>query len=161
MAKPLSFKDFMVVDYLPGTGEYISYQSKGDHDTSGTVESRNGNEPTTTEALSHSQRIKASLRMKKMSKRIKLARQRALKRTPSMDVVKKRAMKKARITVLKRLTKGASKNELSFARRQEIENRLNKMSPKIQRLAKKLIPTVRKLDRERKANKSEIASSEK
>ena len=104
----------------------------------------------TDEALSHSQRIKASIRMKKMKSRIKIGRERAARRTPTMDVVKKRAMRKARITVMKKLTKGMSKDELSFARRGEIEKRLAKKSSLIQRLAKKMIPVVRQQDRDRK-----------
>jgi len=104
----------------------------------------------TDEALSHSQRIKASIRMKKMKSRIKIGRERSMRRTPTMDVVKKRAMRKARITVMKKLTKGMGKDELSFSRRTDIEKRLAKKSALIQRLAKKMIPVVRKQDRDRK-----------
>ena len=105
------------------------------------------------EALSHAQRIKASLRMKKMKARIKIGRDRAMRKAPNMDVVKKRAMKKARTLLLKKMTKGAGKDEMSFARRAEIEKRLSKKQAVIQRLAKKMIPDVRKADRERRANK--------
>jgi hypothetical protein len=69
------------------------------------------------EALSHAQRIKASLRMKKMKARIKIGRDRAMRKAPNMDVVKKRAMKKARTLLLKKMTKGVGKDEMSFARR--------------------------------------------
>lgn len=143
MAKPLSFKDFIVVDYLPGQGEYINYQAKK-RKRSDTEES------VQTEALTHAQRIKASIRMKKMKARIKLGRQRALRKTPDMETVKKRARKKARLLVLKRLTRGQSKSDISFARRQSLEKKLDKMGPRIERIAKKLIPDIRKIDRERK-----------
>ncbi len=110
----------------------------------------------TTEALTHAQRIQASIRMKKMKNRIKIGRERAARRTPTMDVVKKRAMRKARLTVLKKLTKGQSKSDLGFSRRAEIEKRLTKKTALIQRMAKKLIPVVRKQDRDRKnASKTE------
>ena len=111
------------------------------------------NESTVDEALTHQQRVKASIRMKKMASRIKMGRERAAKRTPTMDVVKKRAFRKARLAVLKKMTKGQTKDELSFSRRADIEKKLAKKTSLIQRLAKKLIPDVRKKDRERRAAK--------
>ena len=121
------------------------------------IESSNNEVPevdhTQNEALSHAQRIKASLRMKKMKARIKIGRDRAMRRSPNMDVIKKRALKKARLLLLKKMTKGQGKDELSFAKRAELEKRLSKKQGAIQRLAKKMIPDVRKADRERRANK--------
>ena len=107
----------------------------------------------TNEALTHSQRIKASIRMKKMKNRIKIGRARAMKRTPSMDVVKKRASRAARLKVMKKMTKGMTKDEMSFSRRADLEKRLAKKSALIQRLAKKMIPMIRKKDRDRKSHK--------
>lgn len=154
MAKPLSFKDFMVVDYLPGTGEYISYQAK----------KRKQDIPTgnTNEALSHSQRIKKAILMKKLAPRIKMARDRAMRRTPNMKVVKRRAEKQARNQFLKRLSRGIPKSELSPAKRAELEKRLDKMKPRIQRVARRLIPKVRRDDQDRKKakNTSKTANTE-
>ena len=123
------------------------------------IESSNNDVPevdqTQNEALSHAQRIKASLRMKKMKARIKLGRARAMRKTPNMDVIKKRALRQARLKVLKKLTRGQSKDEISFAKRQDLEKRLQKKSALIQRLAKRMIPDVRKADRDRRASKGE------
>ena len=44
----------------------------------------------------------------------------------------------------KKLTKGISKADLTPARKAEIEKRLDKMTPRITRLAKKLRPAIRK-----------------
>jgi len=104
----------------------------------------------TDEALTNSQRIKASLRMKKMKSRIKRGRERAARRTPTMDVIQKRANRKARLILLKKMTKGADKSDMSFGRRADLEKRLSKKTALIGRLAKKLIPVVRKQDRDRK-----------
>ena len=155
MAKPLSFKDFVVVDYVPGTGEYINYQANKRHKQQGAgsnaeYASYQPEGEKIEEALTHAQRIKASLRMTKIKARIKLGRQRALRKTPDMETVRKRAKKKARLLVLKRLTRGQSKKDISFARRQSLEKKLDKMGPRIDRIAKKLIPDIRKIDRERK-----------
>lgn len=109
----------------------------------------------TNEALTHAQRIKASIRMKKMKHRIKIGRERAARRTPSMDVVKKRASRAARLKVMKKMTKGMTKDEMSFSRRADLEKRLAKKSALIQRLAKKMIPAIRKKDRDRKNHRSD------
>lgn len=160
MPKNLSFKDFMTVDYTyGGMPELIAHNAKKRHRGIVGESTEQQDEDLETEALSHAQRIKASIRMKKMSKRIKIARDRAMRRSPDQKTVNRRAMKGARKAILKKMTKGQDKGELSFARRQDLEKRMKKMGPRIQRLAKKLIPSIRKLDRERK--KSKAASTEK
>ena len=154
LPKNLSFKDFVVVDYLPGMGQYINYQAHKRHKDTHSVGGPMGESvEVETEALSHSQRIKMGQRMKRMAKRIAIARKRALKRTPTADVVKKRATKSARKMMLKKMTKGMDKGELSFARRADLEKRLDRMGPRIQRIAKKLAPEIRKRDRDRKSHK--------
>ena len=156
LPKNLSFRDFVVVDYLPGTGQYINYQANKRHKDSHSVGGPMGESvEIETEALSHSQRIKMGQRMKRMSKRIAIARKRALRRTPTSDVVKKRSMKSARKMLLKKMTKGMDKGELSFARRADLEKRLDRMGPRIQRIAKKLAPEIRKRDRDRKKSASQ------
>jgi len=156
LPKNLSFKDFVVVDYLPGMGQYINYQAHKRHKDTHSVGGPMGESvDVETEALSHSQRIKMGQRMRRMAKRIALARKRALKRTPTADVVKKRATKSARKMMLKKMTKGMDKGELSFARRADLEKRLDRMGPRIQRIAKKLAPEIRKRDRDRKKSASQ------
>lgn len=53
----------------------------------------------------------------------------------------------------KKFAKGIAKADLNMAKRQEIEKRLDKMKPKIDKLAKKLLPKVRKAELERKKSK--------
>ena len=65
--------------------------------------------------------------MKKMSKRIKIARDRAMRRTPSMDVIKKRASRQARRDMFKKLTRGLNKGDVNYAKRADIEKRLKRM----------------------------------
>lgn len=217
MAKVLSFKDFVVADYTPGMGEYVSYRAQKRHrgvigeeveqveegvfkglgkhlakrkftksanrassqafaalDKGG----KNGvgewdkksqeylryrkafkrlnrkEEVEVDEALDVSQRRKIAIRMKRLAPRLKIAREKALRRTPDMAKIKKRASKQARNQMFKTLTKGKSRGEVSLARRKEIEKKLDKLKPRIERMARKMIPNVRKLDRERKQSKS-------
>ena len=148
--KNLSFSDFVTVDYAQLDDELAAYRRK---------RLKNGAmhesvEEDVDEALSHAQRIKASQRMKKMSRRIQIAKKRAMKKAPSMDVLKKRATKQARNAMIKKWTRGAEKGELSFSRRQELEKKLKKAKAKIDRNAKRLIPQVRQQDRERRKSAS-------
>ena len=144
--KNLSFSDFVTVDYAQLDDELAAYRRK---------RLKNGamheHVEEVDEALTQSQRVKAGQRMKRMSKRIQIAKKRAMKRSPTQDVLKKRATKQARNQMIKKWTRGQDKTDLSFSRRAELEKRLKKAKAKVDRNAKRLIPQVRKQDRERRA----------
>ena len=143
--KPLRFKDFDTVDYT-GTGdeELASKASR---------RKKIDNEEVQDEALSMTQRLARGRQMKKLKSKIALGRKRAMRKTANLDTLKKRAKKQARNMIAKKLTKGVSKGDLNMARRMEIEKRLDKMKPKIDKLAKKLLPIVRKQELARKKGK--------
>ena len=104
------------------------------------------------EALSMSQRIKKSRIMKRMKARIKIGRERAKRKMAPKDKLEKRANRQARNQIASKLTRGIPKRELSFARKQEIEKRLDKpaLKQRIKRLAKRLFKDVRKKEVQRK-----------
>jgi uncharacterized membrane protein YheB (UPF0754 family) len=95
------------------------------------------------------------MRMKRNKARIAMARKRAERKTANMDTLKKRARRQARMQFAKKLTKGIPKSDLTVARKKEIEKRLDKPAVKnrIDRVARKLIKTVRKQEMERKRAK--------
>ena len=90
--------------------------------------------------------------MKRMSKRIQVAKKRAMKRAPTMDVLQKRAQKTARTQMIKKWSRGQDKSDMSPGRRGEMEKRLKKSKGKIDRMAKRLVPQLRKVDRERRSS---------
>jgi hypothetical protein len=150
MAKPLDFKDFMAVDYMPGEDGIIkkaAKKRKQDTPTGNTGESTE-----TNEALTAAQRRKRALQFKKYKSRIKIGRERAERKIASPEKLKKRARKQARLAVMKKLVKDVPKDEMSFAKRQEIEKRLDKPAAKaaINRVAKKLLPKIRKAEMTKK-----------
>jgi len=104
------------------------------------------------EAFSVAQRIKAKQRMKKMSKRIQMAKKRSMKRAPTPEKLKLRAKKQAKNKLVKKWMKGQSKADLTFSQRANVEKRLKNASKKIDNMAKKMLPIVRIQDRERRAN---------
>ncbi len=90
--------------------------------------------------------------MKRMKARIAVGRRRAAKKMAGKDKLEKRANRQARNAIAKKLTRGIPKRELTFARKQEIEKRLDKpaLKMRIKRLAKRMFKDVRKKEVARK-----------
>jgi hypothetical protein len=206
--KPLSFKDFMVVDYTPGMPDLISYRAlkrhRGlvgeslrkdiaqaskrfpDRSTVITKDGKHGkvmtvgkdfvkvahgnnlrdykftdirpfNEETeeVNEVLDVAQRRKLAMRMKRLAPRIKIARQKAMKRTASTETIDRRTDRKVRNQFFKKLSKGKSRGDVSMAQRKQIEKRLARFAPIMKRIAVREKPLTRKLDRLRKQAKTE------
>jgi hypothetical protein len=102
------------------------------------------------EALSMQQRMARSRAFKKNKAKIAIGRKKAARKIASLDVLKKRARKAAREVLLKKITKDIPKAELSMSRRQSIEKQLDKKKAVIDKLARKMIPQVRKAELARK-----------
>tara|TARA_B100001057_G_scaffold484519_1_gene562720 strand:+ start:979 stop:1866 length:888 start_codon:yes stop_codon:yes gene_type:complete len=104
------------------------------------------------EALTLQQRMKRSRLMKRLKTKIKIGRQRAMRKMANKKTLEKRAMRQARNDIAKKLTRGIPKRELTFARKQEIEKRLEKpaLQQRIKRIAKRLFKDVRKKEVQRK-----------
>tara|TARA_R100000951_G_scaffold109570_3_gene106841 strand:- start:1389 stop:1937 length:549 start_codon:yes stop_codon:yes gene_type:complete len=101
---------------------------------------------TQNEALTMTQRRAKSRQMKKYQARLKVGRKKASMKVANAKVLGRRARKAARNAIAKKLTKGVAKADLTPARKQEIEKRLDKMAPRISRLAKKLTPKLRQAE---------------
>lgn len=111
-------------------------------------------EEDVNEALTLVQRQKRSRLMKKYKSRIAIGRKKAERRTADPKRLKKRARKQARGMLAKKLAKTDNYSGLSYAKKQEIEKRLDKLGPRIDRMAKKLLPKMRKIEQERKRGNS-------
>lgn len=100
------------------------------------------------EALSVSQRLARKRQFQRIKSKVKLGRERAKRRIASKDKLMLRARKQARNVILKKLTKDIPKGELTYARRQELEKRLEKpaIKARIDRMAKKAFPKVRQAE---------------
>ena len=161
MAKKLGFKDFLVVDYAPGMPDLIKKRAKKRKMDSGagtnaeysSTYSPEENIDTVDEALSLAQRRARGRKMRLKQRQIQVGRKRAMARAASPEKLKKRAEKAARNALFRKLSKGKSRSELPPQRRMEIEKRMEKMKTRIKRLGVKLLPQVRKLDKERRASK--------
>ena len=134
---PVGFKDYMTVDYRPGEDDQIKYNAQKRKRAD--VEEEN-----TDEALSLAARRKRSRDMRKNKNKLKVARSRAMKRVANPERIKKRARKQAINMIYKKLTKGMSRSDLTAAKKAELEKRINKMKPRVNRLTRKILPQVRK-----------------
>lgn len=138
MAKPLSFKDFIAVDYSGGYDEYIAHRIK-----------RRRRSIDTSEALSLQGRRALARAMKRNKAKIKMGRKRAAQKTATQSKIVNRSQRQARNILFKKITKGMSRGDLSPARRKEIEKKVAMMKGKVSALARKIMPDVRKADRKR------------
>ena len=148
----LSFKDMMAVMYRPGEDELVNYRAYRRKRLSEETETISVNEEDVDEALTLQQRQKKARIMKRLKSRIKLGRMRQKRKMADKGRLEKRARKQARTKLLKKITKGKDKKDLSFARRAELEKRLEKPSMKnrIDRLAKRMFPSIRRKEVQRK-----------
>ena len=146
--KLLRFKDMYTVEYLPGEDEYLNYRAK--RRKNGAISEEVSDD--VDKALNMQQRLARGRQFKRLKAKIKIGRERAKRKMASKEKLETRARKQARTLILKKLTKGVDKGELSFARRQEIEKRMEKpqVKKRINMLARRMFKDVRKKEVERK-----------
>jgi hypothetical protein len=156
MAKPLSFADFMIVDYRPGEDELTKYRAHKRRRGQGAgadAEYASTNPPETSEELSIQGRRKLARSMKRRKTRLKMARKRAQKRLATKKVLTKRARRGARSTFADMLAgKGMKKSEVSVAKKKQIEKRLKQggWQQRINILQRRLMPKKRRQEIQRK-----------
>lgn len=139
-----SFKDYLAVDYTQSGDEALALAAKKRKrdDTTGPVAEKEVDEAAT---IAQRQKMKAAFRKNKA--KIALGRKKAAKKFASLDKLKARAEKQAKNILIKKITKDKSKADLSFGQRTSIEKQLEKKKGAIKKIAKKLLPQVRKKDR--------------
>lgn len=152
-----SFNDMHVTQYRPGEDEltnYRAYRRKRISDTQhyGLTGNELGESTDVDEALTVQQRMARKRMFKRIQPKIKLGKQRAARRIASKEKLQKRAIKKARMAMFKRFTKDVPKSELTYARRQEIEKRLDSptIKKRIAMIARKNFPKERQAEIKKK-----------
>ena len=107
------------------------------------------------EVMSKMVRMKKARMMKVKGKQIARKRKIAMKRKANPAKLKTRAMKKARDMVVKKLLKDKDKSDLSISGKENLEKRLAKKKAVIAKIAKRILPQVRKAENERLAKRRE------
>ena len=103
------------------------------------------------EVMTKMARMKRSRMMKVKGKQIARKRKIAMKRKANPAKLKTRSMKKARDVVAKKLLKDKDKSDLSISGKENLEKRLVKKKAVIAKIAKKLMPKIKKAETERLA----------
>ena len=132
----------MITPVEAGEDEYLKYRAmkRRKH----MYEETAVEEESTDEALSMAARRKRSRDMRKNKNKLRIARNRMKKRVANPERIRKRAKKQAIDKIYKKLTKGMSRKDLTPAKKAELEKRISKMKPRVNRIAKKLLPSVRR-----------------
>lgn len=99
------------------------------------------------EAMTTSQRLKMKAAFKKNKAKIMLGRKKAAKKLASPEKLKARAEKQARNILIKKILKDKNKADLGYSARADLEKKLAKKKGAIKRIAKKLLPSVKKADK--------------
>jgi len=104
------------------------------------------------EALTLIQRIRRGRALKRIKAKIQRGARLARRRVANLATLTKRARRASRNLIIQKITKGVSKGDLPFARRQELERRLEKpaIARRLATIAKRLIPQMRKAEVQRK-----------
>ena len=155
-----SFKDFIIANPSQETDELLAYirqKRKRNDDIGTTIETFDTEEfesmVDTDEALTTAQRIKMKNAMKKNKAKIALGKKLAAKKKASPEKLKARAEKQARNIVIQKILKGKSKDDLSFSARGELEKKVDKKKAAIKKIAKKLLPDIKKKEAEKMQDK--------
>ena len=114
-------------------------------------ESEEFNEVALQEVLSRVERMRAVVRMRRSEAKRQHAEEIALKRKSTSAVLARRARRIAVKTLEKKLAKKPLE-QLSVGEKERIEQRIQLMKPAITRLASKLIPRVRQIEKTRLSN---------
>lgn len=101
------------------------------------------------EDITHTQRLKKRMTMKRHKSKLKIARRRASKRRANLGTIKKRARRQAISNIKKIITKGKNLKKSSASEKNRVERMVKRREPLVKRGARKLIRTKRSDERRR------------
>ena len=99
--------------------------------------------------LTPQQRIQRGRIMKRLAPKIAMKRKIAMKKKATPERLKVRAMKQARDVVRAKFVKGKSYQELSYAEKIQLDKKVEKKQALIKKIAKKLLPKIKKAEAQR------------
>lgn len=106
------------------------------------------------EGLTAQGRMKKRFAFMRNKSRRNLARGMALRKTSTPDRLKRRAIGSARRMVYKRFLRGRDKSSMSAAEKTRIEAQVKRLAPSVARIAVRLAPKMRQIERTRLKNRN-------
>lgn len=104
-----------------------------------------------SEALSSAERFQRARMMKRQASKMAFKRKIAAKKPADPARIKKRAASKAKMLIRSRLLNGKNYNDLPVSQKMAIDKRVDSKTVIIQKLTQKLIPVIKKMEKERLA----------
>ena len=101
------------------------------------------------EVLTPKQRIQRKILMKKLGPKMAKKRAIAMKKKAPTEVIQKRAMKKAREILTKKILNNKSRNELGMGELEQLDKKLDKKKAAIKKIAKKMLPALKQAEKDR------------
>lgn len=149
-----SFKDLVVAsDPRMGDDEWLEYMRQKRKKSA--EEPIDEEEVKALEALDMKARRKLAQAMRKNKAKIKRAKEIASKKKASKGKLEKRAQKQAIEIVKKKIAQGKDIKKMSFAARQQLDDKVKKKQGLVKKLAKRLLKKVKADEKERMTKKSE------
>ena len=102
------------------------------------------------EVLDVSQRRAKAIAMKRNKNKLKIGRAKAEKRMASPKKLEGRSRRHARKQIIAKLYGGLAKSDMSYAQRRAADTKLETQKARITRIAKKILPNVRRQEIDRK-----------
>jgi|TARA_R110000782_G_scaffold231631_1_gene317931 hypothetical protein len=102
--------------------------------------------------LTPQQRIARGRIMKRLAPKLAMKRKIAAKKKANPEKLKARAMKQARDVVRAKFVKGKKYDDLSNSEKSQVDNKVEKKQAMIKKIAKKLLPKIKKAEAERVKN---------
>jgi len=119
---------------------------------------RNGlgiNESLSERVLDNAQRRKMAMSFRKNKAKVKRGKERAARKKAPISKLKSRAQKQALATMKKKFSQGSDGKDMSTAQKNQIAKKLERVPKgRIAKLAKKLLPSVKKKEQERFINRN-------
>ena len=117
------------------------------------------NEAALMEVLSRTERIRAKVRMAKTKSKRERSARIALKRYSNTPTINKRARRMAVKLMKQRLVRGRDVTKLSVGEKERIEATLSKRKDVLNRIATKMVPRIRKMEKARLSHTKYTQSS--
>ena len=137
-----------IIDHVYDEDEFVDKEEEDEEDD----ESENDEEKEKIEeSISRQERIRRAARFKRTATKRERARELALHRMSSPKKITKRARKAAVLAVKQKMFKGRDLSKLSVGEKERAERRVQALarSGALSRIALKLVPRIRKIEKER------------
>lgn len=129
--------------------EELAFIDAESGEQTGEVADEKGMNEQLLEVLSRMERMKARLRLRKTAAKRERAEKIALKRYSDMGTINKRARRLAIKLMKKRMLRGRDMSKISVAEKERLEKFIEKRKDVINRMATRLAPRIRKLEKNR------------